>query len=165
MSMASDSMPMSTMEMTFYTSTTTPLFSRTWSPKNNGSYAGTCIFLVVLAIILRSMMAGKALMERRWRDQQPQRKLILECELPMEAGRLDTDIEGNHALLVSPRGVEKDVKVVTNKAPRSTSFRLSVDLPRATYVTTMAAVGYLLSVAVSLFSDLETQSSKSDSRI
>lgn len=146
-----DSTPMSTVEMTFYSSFTTPLFSMTWSPKNNGSYAGTCIFLILLAIIFRVLMAGKTLLERRWRDQQQERHLIRVRGSSSEAERIDSDNDSRQALLVGPRGVEKDVMVVTNRARPLMPFRLSVDLPRAGYVTVMAGVGYLLMLAVMTF--------------
>ena len=111
-------------------------------------------------------MAGKALMERRWRGQRLQRKLIRACEVPMETARhIDTGIGGNDTLLVSPQGVEMEDKVVMNKNPKVMPFRLSIDLPRATYVTIMAAVGYLLSVSTSFHSYLVILYANSDSII
>ena len=43
--------------MTFFTSTSTPLFSLSWSPSTAGQYAGTCIFLIVLAALFRALVA------------------------------------------------------------------------------------------------------------
>ncbi|KAF2866941.1 Ctr copper transporter [Massariosphaeria phaeospora] len=43
--------------MTFFTSTTTPLFTMTWTPTSTGQYAGTCIFLIVFAAIFRALLA------------------------------------------------------------------------------------------------------------
>jgi copper transporter 1 len=58
MDMSSSSMMgMEDMAMTFFTSTTTPLFSKAWTPNGAGQYAGTCIFLVALATIFRSLLA------------------------------------------------------------------------------------------------------------
>ena len=144
MSTSSESMPISVMQMTFYTSTATPLFSMTWAPSNNGSYAGTCIFLIVLAVAFRVLLAGKQLLETRWRAQALDRRYIQVRGLPTESERIDVDSEAKDALLVGPRGVEQDVRVVTNRTRPVMPFRLSVDLPRAAYVTLMAAVGYLL---------------------
>ncbi|KAF2677999.1 hypothetical protein K458DRAFT_317869 [Lentithecium fluviatile CBS 122367] len=45
------------MAMTFFTSTTTPLFSWAWTPDSSGKYAGTCIFLIVFSAIFRALLA------------------------------------------------------------------------------------------------------------
>ncbi|KAF1940216.1 hypothetical protein EJ02DRAFT_445664 [Clathrospora elynae] len=45
------------MAMTFFTSTSTPLFSSSWTPNSTGKYAGTCIFLIVFATIFRALLA------------------------------------------------------------------------------------------------------------
>ncbi|KAF2024972.1 hypothetical protein EK21DRAFT_77570 [Setomelanomma holmii] len=45
------------MEMLFFTSTTTPLWSSAFTPHNAGQYAGVCIFLIVLSTIFRMLLA------------------------------------------------------------------------------------------------------------
>ena len=70
--------------------------------------------------------------------------------LPVEAECIDVDGEGNDALCVSQQSVEKNVRVVTKKACPVMPFRLSVELPRVIYVTMMAGVRYLLSIALHL---------------
>jgi copper transporter 1 len=50
-------MEMKMMAMTFFTSTTTPLFSSSWTPTSTGQYAGTCIFLIVFSTIFRALLA------------------------------------------------------------------------------------------------------------
>lgn len=50
-------MSMDQMKMTFFTSATTPLFASSWTPVTSGQYAGTCIFLIVLATIFRALLA------------------------------------------------------------------------------------------------------------
>ncbi|KAF2117466.1 Ctr copper transporter family-domain-containing protein [Lophiotrema nucula] len=59
MDMSSDStmMGMDSMAMTFFTSTSTPLFSMAWTPASTGQYAGTCIFLIAFATIFRAILA------------------------------------------------------------------------------------------------------------
>ncbi|KAF7922891.1 hypothetical protein BELL_0403g00060 [Botrytis elliptica] len=58
MSMSSDTMMgMDSMAMTFFTSSTTPLYSMDWTPSTTGQYAGTCIFLIVFAAIFRALVA------------------------------------------------------------------------------------------------------------
>jgi hypothetical protein len=43
--------------MTFFTSTSTPLYSASWTPTSAGQYAGTCIFLIAFATIFRALLA------------------------------------------------------------------------------------------------------------
>ncbi|EAT89512.1 hypothetical protein SNOG_02781 [Parastagonospora nodorum SN15] len=45
------------MAMTFFTSTTTPLFSMSWTPATTGQYSATCIFLIIFATIFRALLA------------------------------------------------------------------------------------------------------------
>ncbi|KAH6641958.1 Ctr copper transporter, partial [Boeremia exigua] len=48
------------MAMTFFVSTSTPLWSTSFTPHNTGQYAGICIFLIVLAATFRLLMALRA---------------------------------------------------------------------------------------------------------
>lgn len=69
--MSGMSMPMSMadMEMTFFTSFKTPLYASDWTPETKGHYAGTCIFLIVLTVILRVLIAVRPILEGRvWTD-------------------------------------------------------------------------------------------------
>lgn len=49
------------MAMVFFQSVTTPLYSSAWTPQGEGSYAGTCIFLIVLALIHRILIAVRSI--------------------------------------------------------------------------------------------------------
>ncbi|KAI8631744.1 Ctr copper transporter family-domain-containing protein [Xylariaceae sp. FL1651] len=49
------------MSMVFFQSVTTPLYWSAWKPAGVGSYAGTCIFLVVLAAIHRCLLALRSM--------------------------------------------------------------------------------------------------------
>ncbi|CAK7217485.1 hypothetical protein SCUCBS95973_003169 [Sporothrix curviconia] len=60
MSDSSMAMDMSEMSMTFFYSLMTPLFSAAWTPSTTGQYAGTCIFLIVLAVIHRALVAFRS---------------------------------------------------------------------------------------------------------
>lgn len=51
------SMSMADMSMVFFTSDSTPLYSSAWIPSTAGQYAGTCIFLILLSIIFRALLA------------------------------------------------------------------------------------------------------------
>ncbi|KJR88155.1 copper transporter family protein [Sporothrix schenckii 1099-18] len=57
---SSDLMGMSMMSMTFFYSLVTPLYSTAWTPATTGQYAGTCIFLIVLTVIYRALVAFRA---------------------------------------------------------------------------------------------------------
>lgn len=134
----------SSMPMVFYTSTTTPLYSTAWAPKSVGSYAGTCIFLILLAMLFRGLFAGKLILERRWLDKQLDRRYIKVHGEPTESERIDTDVDGKNGVLVTARGIEEHVRVVKSHVRPIMAWRLSVDVPRAAYVAVMAGVGYLL---------------------
>lgn len=49
----------------FSTGPGTPLYSPTWIPVSQGNYAGTCIFLVVLAFIFRALVSLRSVLKRR----------------------------------------------------------------------------------------------------
>ena len=132
------------MHSTFFSATNTPLYSTSWAPSSTGSYTGSCIFLVVLALTFRLLLAGKQLLERRWLDKAIQRRYIKVDGLPTEAEKIDADRGSEWSTLLSPRGEEERVRVVTNHVRPVMPFRLSVDLPRALFVMVIAGVGYLL---------------------
>jgi solute carrier family 31 (copper transporter), member 1 len=51
------SMNMNGMDVVFYTSTTTPLWSSAFAPQSTGQYAGICIFLIAFATVFRMLVA------------------------------------------------------------------------------------------------------------
>lgn len=57
-------MGMEDMMMVFFTGTKTPLYSTAWTPSSTGQYAGTCIFLIVLAVIFRAILAIRGVFPR-----------------------------------------------------------------------------------------------------
>ena len=134
------------MSMVFFTSTTTPLFSSRWSPTSTGTYAGTCIFLIALAIVFRGLLAGKSVLERRWRDKALDRQYVAVRGMKTEAERMTEDDNAKDGVLITARGVETDVRVVKNHKTPAMAWRFSTDLPHAFYVTVIAGVAYLLSV-------------------
>ncbi|KAL1849541.1 High-affinity copper transporter ctrA2 [Paecilomyces lecythidis] len=145
-SMSSSSM--SSMPMVFTNTHTMPLYSTMWTPKSQGGYAGTCIFLIILAIIVRSLIAIKAIMEQRWLAAHLQRRYIVVAGKNPEAGRISSDPEAKMATLVSAQGVEESVRVVHRYTQEPLPWRFSVDLPRALLVLCIAGVGYLLMLGV-----------------
>ncbi|KAF5556994.1 hypothetical protein FNAPI_5571 [Fusarium napiforme] len=54
---SSSAMDMEQMNMVFFTSTTTLLWTKSFAPETTGQYAGVCIFLVAFATILHMLLA------------------------------------------------------------------------------------------------------------
>jgi hypothetical protein len=122
----------------------TPLYSSGWKPTSAGSYAGTCVFLIVLASILRGLVAFKAIVEQKWIAQARNRRYVFVKGKTTEAGKIDKDPDAKTASLITAQGVEESVKVVRAYARGALPFRLSVDVSRAAIVTVIAGVTYLL---------------------
>lgn len=146
-SSSSSSSSMGGMAMTFSNTHNTALYSNLWTPSSDGAYAGTCIFLIILAILDRGLFAFKAIMERRWLAAHLNRRHIVVAGKTPEAGRIDADAEAKAASLVTAEGVQESVKVVQRAAtPEPLPWRFSVDLPRALIVLCITGVSYLLYV-------------------
>ncbi|PWY89230.1 hypothetical protein BO70DRAFT_426868 [Aspergillus heteromorphus CBS 117.55] len=126
MDMSSTSMSMT---MTFFTSTSTPLYSLSWAPATTGQYAGTCIFLIVLTIILRFLLALKPILETRlWADSSLHHT-------------------HTHAHIDSPVHTQP-VTPVRDIRRRWAQWRINPAAGRATLELAIAGVGYLLMLAV-----------------
>lgn len=50
-------MDMEQMNMVFFISTTTPLWTKSFAPNTTGQYAGICIFLITFATVFRMLLA------------------------------------------------------------------------------------------------------------
>jgi copper transporter 1 len=153
---------MSSLGMTFFSAQNTPLFAMSWQPSSPGGYAGTVIFLIILAILSRGIAALRTDLESRWHHAALRRRYIVVAAPPGSSGdggsaerglkqtlgeRVLGDPNGSTATLTA-NGVDECVRVV--QAPRRgpVPWRLSVDAPRAGLVTVQAGVMYLLMVAV-----------------
>lgn len=132
------------MVMVFVNGYDTPLYSASWTPNSAGSYAGTCIFLVILASTVRCLLAFKAIMEQRWLAHARNRRYVLIKGRSSEAGRIDSDPDAKTGCLMTAQGVEEKVKVVRTDARGAVPFRLSIDVPRAGLVLLIAGLSYLL---------------------
>lgn len=133
------------MAMVFQNFIKTPLYTNDWTPTTPGAYAGTCIFLIALAMFGRSLMAVKAMLDQRWLDQARDRKFVVVAGQTTESQRAYNDPSAKDMVLLTENGVEEKVRVVTRTAgPAVMPWRFSVDLPRAAMVTLMVGVGYLL---------------------
>lgn len=142
------SMGTSHMIMTFFTATDTPLYSYGWTPKSTGSYAGTCIFLIFLAILMRVLLALKAFQEERWLDAELKRRYVAVAGRGKLSERIrngtSDEEEPRKSMVLSENGVEEEVIVVRKKGKVTKPWRWSVDLARAAMDVVIAGVGYLL---------------------
>ncbi|ETN40009.1 uncharacterized protein HMPREF1541_04284 [Cyphellophora europaea CBS 101466] len=136
------------MAMFFTTSSHTPLYSESWTPSSTGAYAGTCIFLILLAITLRSLFAAKSVLEQRWAAQARNRKLVLVKGQESASERVENDPYAKFGSFIGANGAEERLKYVQADGRRALPFRLSTDVPRAALVMVIAAVSYLLMLAV-----------------
>ncbi|OBT60665.1 hypothetical protein VE03_09879 [Pseudogymnoascus sp. 23342-1-I1] len=147
MDMSHGSSTMTSMVMTFQNDPTTPLFSTAWTPTGTGSYAGTCIFLIVLAVVFRILLALKSRQEARWLDAELHRRYVA---VAGKQGLKETVAAHKDAksVVLSENGVEEEVLVVQRSGEAARPWRISVDPLRAVVDTVIAGVGYLLMLAV-----------------
>lgn len=131
------------MHMFFQTAQATPLFASSWTPNSTGAYAGTCIFLIVLAVIGRCLLAARSIQEARWLDRDAKRRYIAANGKVPLAEQISQDREKKEMTL-SENGVEESVFVVERKRGVVRPWRFSVDPVRAVLDTIIAGVGYLL---------------------
>lgn len=138
---------MSDMAMVFFTSTRTPLYSNTWTPLTTGRYAGTCIFLIVFAVIFQGLFAIRAILQRGWQEKEVKRRYNIAgngetagVQSSDSVGMLESDTVGLKS--EGPRG--NHVESLQKVRP----WRLTEDLPRACLDVVIAGVGYLLYVVL-----------------
>jgi len=140
-------MDMSMMSMTFFTSTTTSLYSAMWSPTNTGQYAGTCIFLILLAVVFRGLLALRAWKEAAWVDAEFNRRYVTVAGKLPKAQRIASDSDSKRMILTE-NGVEEDVVVVKKRSMGVRPWRITTDPIRACMDTCIAGVAYLLMLGV-----------------
>jgi hypothetical protein len=136
-------MSASEMSMTFFTSSSTPLYSTQWTPKSTGAYAGTCIFIILLAALYRGSFKLLAFLEHRWLESAMKRRYVVVADKTPISECVSSDTDSKTAVL-SANGVEENVRVVQSPMQHVQPWRFSVDLPRALIYTCIAGVGYLL---------------------
>ena len=131
------------MQTVFFTATNTPLYSESWTPRNAGQYAGTCIFLIVLAIVLRATFTAKAFLEAKAMASALKRRyVVIAGEKTISEQAID---DGNSTTgILTTNGVQEDVRIVSAPVKHTQPWRFSIDLPRALLMTVATAVGYLL---------------------
>jgi copper transporter 1 len=131
------------MAMAFFTATNTPLYSESWTPQNAGQYAGTCIFLIFLAIALRAIFTAKSFLEMKALEGALKRRYVVVAGEKMVGERALNDGDSMTGILTT-NGVQEDVRIVSAPVKHIQPWRFSVDLPRALLMTLATAVGYLL---------------------
>lgn len=144
-------MPMGNMSMpmVFTTRMDTPLWSAQWTPNSSGTYAGTCIFLAVLAIISRLLTAYQHLLEVRWHDKAVKRRYITVAGatgIP-RATSVDLNVpEKSQEATLTTNGLDERVRVlrVSRRGIETKPWRLSTDLPRSILFTIQSGIRYLL---------------------
>ena len=136
--------PMPSMPMVFTNAHNTPLYSASWTPDSPGTYAGTCMFLIVIASCLRGLFALKSVIEQKWASRARNRRYVVVRGRTTEAGRIDVDPDAKMASLITAQGVEEPVKVVQAYDRGAIPFRLSVDVPRAAITVVIVGTSYLL---------------------
>jgi len=133
----------------FQTGMGTSLYSSAWTPTTTAAYAGTCIFLIVLAGLLRLLLAARTWQENRWLDRELNRRYVVVNGKAPLAENLSRDSLAKHAnMVLSENGVEENVVVVKKRTFGPRPWRMSVDPARAAIDTVIAGVGYLLMLAV-----------------
>ncbi|PFH55411.1 hypothetical protein XA68_18376 [Ophiocordyceps unilateralis] len=145
--MAEGSMGAMMMSMVFQNNIQTPLYANSWTPRSAGAYAGTCIFLVILAIVARLLLAARGFQEARWQDGDARRRYVASPAKSSLADRLAASPDAKQMTL-SENGVEENVVVVARSGSPPRPWRFSVDPLRALFDTVIAGVGYLLMLAV-----------------
>lgn len=124
----------------FSTGSGTPLYSSTWMPVSADNYAGTCIFLAVLGVIFRSLVALKSTLERRWIDAELNSRYTVVTE---NLAKKHVASQATRSLL-REEGVEDDVIVVHRHINGVRPWRLTIDGPQAVIDTMIAGLLYLL---------------------
>ena len=136
-------MSSTSMASVFFTSTTTPLYSNSWSPSNIGQYAGTCIFLILLATIFRTLFALRAVQERKWQLVESSRQYNIAGveNKEKEEEEKEEDSRGSVSSRTSDDGC---IKVIKKETVGVRPWRITQDVPRACVDVVIAGVGYML---------------------
>ena len=132
-----------TMMAVFQNSMATSLYSEAWTPQTTGTYAATCIFLIVFSALFRGLLALRNWQESRWIDAEMKRRYVVVAGQGTLAERISNDSLAK-PMVLSGNGAEENVMVVQKHGAEGRPFRLSVDPIRAVLDTIIAGVGYLL---------------------
>ncbi|KAI1102759.1 Ctr copper transporter [Jackrogersella minutella] len=131
---SSSSMMMTSAEMAmvFFQSVTTPLYSSSWTPQGQGSYAGTCIFLIVLGLVHRILIAGRSIVFDPSQAPRRQRKAMSSDSDDYPGSKSELESMGNQ------------FRSHWNSHP----FRVATETARGLLEVVIGGIGYLLMLAV-----------------
>ncbi|KAI0844413.1 Ctr copper transporter [Daldinia vernicosa] len=121
------------MAMVFFQSATTPLYSSAWTPQGQGSYAGTCIFIIALAVLHRILIALRSIIF----DSNPK---LHRHDKPISSSDSD-DYPGSRGDLELMGG---QFRTQWNSHP----FKVATETFRALLEVVIGGIGYLLMLAV-----------------
>ncbi|KAI0110299.1 Ctr copper transporter family-domain-containing protein [Daldinia grandis] len=135
MDMGGSSIMMSSAEMAmvFFQSVTTPLYSSAWTPQGQGSYAGTCIFIIMLALLHRILIALRSIIF----DSNP--------GLHRHAKVISSSNSDDYP------GVRSDLELMDGQFRaqwNSHPFKVATETFRALLEVIIGGIGYLLMLAV-----------------
>ena len=102
------------MFMVFQTMMDTPLYAEAWTPSNQAEYAATCIFLVILAMFARALVALKTQLELRWHHSDRRLNTVMSkgAEEAMYAGEQHSQTVRPWSLKVDPLRAGLDMVIV-----------------------------------------------------
>ena len=145
---SSSSHGMMSMPMVFTTAHSTALYSSAWTPDSTGAYAGTCIFLIFLAVLSRLFFAWRRSIELNWHDRARQRKYVRVMGRDSMVERQDEFAEKAGGGVLTTRGLDERIRILQadRDGPNVMPWRFGVDIPRACLFTLHAGIGYLLYV-------------------
>lgn len=116
--------------MVFFQSVTSPLFAKAWTPAGPGAYAGTCIFLIVLATLHRVLIAARN---------------IVFATVPHGHQKLDLTDEEEAAYRRRYGSTGADNALARIRcALRDNPFRMATETARAFSEVVIGGMGYLL---------------------
>ena len=130
------------MNMVFFTASNTPLYSDAWTPSSVGAYAGSCIFLIVLAVLLRAIFSLRAYVDAKAvRTALKRRYVVVEGA---GAEKFASDDANSSTGILTTNGVAENVRIVQTPSLGHQPWRFGVDVPRAIITAVAVGVGYLL---------------------
>lgn len=133
--------------MSFFSSTTTSLYTKKFVPNSVAAYAGMCLFLILLAILSRGLVALRAWRESVWLDADRRRRYITVAGKMTQSETIASDSDARKMVL-SENGLEENVIMVQKHNMEVRPWRITVDPIRAILDTIISAIGFLLMLAV-----------------
>ncbi|KFY45047.1 hypothetical protein V494_01176 [Pseudogymnoascus sp. VKM F-4513 (FW-928)] len=132
---------------TFSAGTGTPLYFSKWMPISITAYTGTCVFLIILAISFRVLIAFRSVVEERRINTELNKRYVVITRKSNTKERISSDSNSRIALLTE-NGLEEDVIVVRKKMEGPVPWSIAVDGSRAVIDTIIAGIFFLLMLSI-----------------